>query len=228
MALFSSNTSMVQRSKGENAIATAAYYSRSKLKLYQPHPGVKTNKDNSWDYRENKQLLYSKIHADPSASDWVFDRKKLWNRAEEVEKRDDAQVARKIRIALPVELNIKENIKLLEEFIFHFVEMGMVVDANIHSEDSKNPYGIMILTTRKLLLDKSKVSTFDKVKNREWGARSFVNWHRELWADLINKHLRENGFEEKVSHLSYKAQGINKEPTRHRGTKKSKWKKDQK
>ncbi len=98
MALFSSHTSMVQRSKGQNAIAAAAYNSRSKLTLWKPEEKGNEVVQLAWDYSSKDGLSYSKIHAPSYAPRWVYDRELLWNKAEAAELRIDGQPARKIRL----------------------------------------------------------------------------------------------------------------------------------
>jgi len=44
-----------------------------------------------------------------------------------------------------------------------------------------------------------------------------VVFQRQLLADVTNEALERSGLEERVSHLSYKAQGIDIEPGKHRG-----------
>ena len=85
MAIYSLSVSMVQRSKGENAVASAAYNSRSKLTL-NVHDKV-TGIDNqfTFDYSKKGGLAYSKIYAPEGSPDWVYDREQLWNKAEACE-----------------------------------------------------------------------------------------------------------------------------------------------
>ena len=40
---------------------------------------------------------------------------------------------------------------------------------------------------------------------------------RELWADVQNRHLEKAGIAERVTHLSLKAQGIDRQPEKHLG-----------
>ncbi len=148
MALFSSHTSMVQRSKGENAIAAAAYNARSKLTLRKRVEKGNEIVELTWDYRDKEGLVYSKIHSPSYAPQWVYDRELLWNKAEASELRVDGQPARKIMVALPVELSEEQNIDLLEEFTGKLVELGMVVDVNMHMDNPDNPHAHLMMTVR--------------------------------------------------------------------------------
>lgn len=217
MAIFSSHTSMVQRSKGQNAVASAAYNSRDKLSYIFVDKEHNSPGEITWDYKDKEGLAYSNIFAPDEAPDWVHDREALWNKCEEIEKRNDAQTARKIMKALPVELTLEQNIELINEFAKEIVSLGMVVDVNIHNDAEHNPHAHLMLTLRELKEDRYGEINFSETKNREWGKRNFVNWHRELFANLTNKHLAKHGFDARVSHLSYKEQGIDLIPTKHVG-----------
>ena len=61
MALYSSHTSVIRRSLGQNAIACAAYNSRSKLTLYATDRETNITVPFVWDYRKKAGLAFSKI-----------------------------------------------------------------------------------------------------------------------------------------------------------------------
>ena len=61
-------------------------------------------------------------HAPPEFAD----RETLWNSVEEIEKSSDAQLARDIEVALPVELSPAEQLSLVQSFVKdNFVDAGM-------------------------------------------------------------------------------------------------------
>ena len=121
MAHYSLHVSEVQRGKGQNAVASAAYNARYKLEL--------TVVDNklTFDYSAKSGLAYSKIYAPDDALLWVYDREVLWNKAEDAERRRNSQTARKIMVALPNELNLEQQIALVEDIVEELVGMGMIV-----------------------------------------------------------------------------------------------------
>lgn len=217
MALFSSHTSMVQRSSGQNAIAAAAYNSRSQLTLWKAEECGNEVVQLTWNYSSKEGLAYSKIHAPNYAPNWVYDRELLWNKAEAAELRVDGQPARKIMVALPSELSAEQNIDLLEEFTSKLVELSMVVDVNMHMDHPENPHAHLMMTTRPLTENKYGEYELSRLKNRDWGKVAFVNWHRELWAELTNTYLHKYGFEERVTHKSYKQLGLDIEAGKHEG-----------
>ena len=76
--------------------------------------------------------------------------KTLWNLVEACEKRIDAQLAREIEFALPLELNQEQSIQLTRKFIHdQFVLRGMMADWAVHW-DTGNPHVHVMLTMRAL------------------------------------------------------------------------------
>lgn len=67
------------------------------------------------------------------------------------EKAGNAQLAREIDAALPIELSREEQIRLVREYCSsQFVSKGMCVDFAIHDTDSGNPHCHIMLTMRPL------------------------------------------------------------------------------
>ncbi|WPX99218.1 Ti-type conjugative transfer relaxase TraA [Candidatus Megaera polyxenophila] len=217
MAHYSVHVSEVQRGKGQNAVASAAYNARDKLELtvVDRKTGVTTTL--MFDYSAKQGLAYSKIYAPDGAPDWVYDREVLWNKAEDAESRRNSQTARKIMVALPNELNLEQQIALVEEIVEELVGMGMIVDANIHHDKEGNPHVHLMATTRELAENRYGEIGFKLTKNRDWSRRAFINWTRIRVAEITNEHLAQHGFESRVSHLSYKDLGIDLIPGVHEG-----------
>lgn len=62
---------------------------------------------------------------------------------EKIEKAKNAQLAREIELALPVELTREQNISLVREYINqHFVAAGMCADICIHDKGDGNPHAM--------------------------------------------------------------------------------------
>jgi hypothetical protein len=72
-------------------------------------------------------------------------------------------------------------------------------------------------TTRELRKDRYGEIGFKLTKNRDWSRRAFINWTRMRIAEITNEHLAQHGFNERVSHLSYKDLGIDLIPGVHEG-----------
>lgn len=53
------------------------------------------------------------------------------------------------------------------------------------------------------------------VKNRDWNNRELLNEWREEWANYANRALEHAGIEERITHLSHEARGLEILPTVH-------------
>jgi MobA/MobL family len=57
----------------------------------------------------------------------------------------------------------------------------------------------------------------DRAKKGLSAGRVEVTEIRERWAALVNEHLAERGHRARVDHRSLEAQGVDREPTVHKG-----------
>ncbi|WP_375345171.1 MobQ family relaxase (plasmid) [Priestia megaterium] len=218
MAIYHLSMQIISRSKGQSAVAAAAYRSGEKLH----------------DERTDEQKFYAR-HVQPetmiltpsNAPEWMKDRNRLWNEVEKVEKRKDSQLARELNIALPIELNHDQQKELIKSFAQNeFVQKGMVADIAIHRDDANNPHAHIMLTMRNLDQD-----GFGK-KNRDWNAdfanakennRGYVKNSesclslREQWANYANKALEQAQSNERITHLSHEKRGLEILPMVHLG-----------
>ncbi|MGF3076191.1 MobQ family relaxase [Facklamia sp. P12955] len=232
---FHFNISMVSRGKGKSAVASSAYISREKI-------------TNEWDgvthdYHNKKDLIYKEIFLPENAKEEFKDRATLWNSVELNEKAINAQLARSFIIALPKELSIEDNKKLITEFIeSNFVSQGMIADLAIHDESdegNQNIHAHIMTTVRPLNEDGSwgqkskKEYVFDekgvpvltksgkqktrKIELTDWNNRGNAEKWRESFASLCNKYLAEKNIEKRVDHRSYERQGRDEIPTIHMG-----------
>ena len=77
----------------------------------------------------------------------------FWNKVEAFEKRSDAQFARDLTIALPLELSSEQNIALMRDFVDkHILAKGMVADWVYH-DNPGNPHIHLMTTLRPLTED---------------------------------------------------------------------------
>jgi hypothetical protein len=146
-----------------------------------------------------------------NASREYADRSKLWNAIEKVSKRKDSRTAREIEVAIPIEFNRPESITVIRDYVSqNFVKEGMCADIAIHDNDG-NPHAHIMLTTR--TVDKDGFGS----TNRDWNKREHLQNWRENWANVCNEHLKIKGYRERIDHRTLKAQGIDREPTKHEG-----------
>ena len=217
---------------GRSAVAAAAY--RSGEKLTNEWDGL------THDYTHKPGVVHAEIilpaHAPPEFSD----RATLWNSVEFSEKSSDAQLAREIEVALPVELPRAEQLALVRSYIRdNFVAEGMCADFALHDKGDGNPHAHILLTIRPLKPDGKwgpkcrKVYDLDSQGNRipdgkggwknhredttDWNNRENAEKWRAAWAANANRALEATGRPERIDHRSYKRQGVEKIPTIHMG-----------
>ena len=232
IAIYHCSIKIVSRGKGKSAVAAAAY--RSGEKLTNEWDGL------THDYTKKGGVVHSEIllpaHAPPAFSD----RSTLWNSVELSEKSNNAQLAREVEIALPVELSREEQTRLVREYCSsQFVSKGMIADFNLHDTGGGNPHAHILLTMRPLdekgaWLPKSKKEyVLDengekirlpsgryktrKVDLVDWNNRENAEVWRRAWADLTNEFLAQNNRPERIDHRSHAARGMDELPTVHMG-----------
>ena len=232
IAIYHWNIGIVSRGKGKSAVAAAAY--RSGEKLTNEWDGM------THDYTRKGGVVHTEIMLPPHAPPSFSDRSTLWNSVELYEKAGNAQLAREIDAALPIELSREEQIRLVREYCSsQFVSRGMCVDFAIHDTNSGNPHCHIMLTMRPLdgrgaWAAKSK-KEYDLDENGErirlpsgrykthkidltgWNDKDNTLLWRKAWADYTNDFLERNGSPERIDHRSNAERGIDEIPTVHMG-----------
>jgi hypothetical protein len=208
MAIYHFTAKIVSRSRGQSAVAKAAYNAHDRL------TNDKTGERH--DYRHKGAVMFSGIFAPKNAPDWVQDRQTLWSEVEKAEKRINSQVAREIEIALPHELTDKQREYLVKDFVReNFVRHGMVADVAIHSPskegDERNHHAHILLSLREIGPDGFGA------KLRDFNSKAQLEQWREKWEHLANRHLERHGHAARIDRRSLEAQGLDREPTIHKG-----------
>ncbi|MBV8831474.1 MAG: MobA/MobL family protein [Acidobacteriaceae bacterium] len=217
MAIFHLHVKSVSRGQGKSVVAKAAYNAREKLR--DERDGAL--KDYS---RHNDEPVFSGIFAPKDAPEWAQDRERLWNAVEQVEKAKNAQLAIEITGALPHEFTDQQREWLIKDFVREeFTRKGMVVDLNIHPPpreperegDKPNHHFHALIALREIGPD----GFGERVLNtQDWELeKQRVEHWREKWEYLVNRHLERHGFEQQIDRRTLEAQGIDREPTQHRG-----------
>ncbi|MCZ6902352.1 MAG: MobA/MobL family protein [Rickettsia endosymbiont of Ixodes persulcatus] len=220
MATYHFHSSHIQRSQGQNAVAKAAYISASKLmyKTIDKESGEAISI--TYDFSKKTGVAYSKIFVPEEFKDisWLKDREQLWNAAEAREKRVDSRPGAEIEFALPKEVIKEDNIRLVEAYVQKWiVSRGIVCDVNIHYDNPNNPHVHIQYFTRRLERLENGEVVIGKVKDRELESPRVLYFLREECEIAINKLYEEAGLPFRVTAKSYKALGIEQEPTKHRG-----------
>ena len=237
MALFHLNVKQIKRSKGQSAIAAAAY--RAGEKLYSEYY------DENSDYTNKGGVICSEILLPDHAPREYTDRQSLWNAVEKAERGKNAQLAYSFDIALQNEFSLDENVALARQFLLeHFVSRGMVVDFAIHVPDTEpggisNPHFHVLAPIRPIeqngkwgmkqrrvyeldeegnrRLDADGNYIFNAVPTTDWGSPETLEYWREQWAAMCNTKFEEKGLPERIDHRSYERQGVDILPTIHEG-----------
>ena len=194
MAIYHVSFNSVSRSSGHKASAAAAY--RAGEKLQDEKYGL------THDYSNKKGVVSSGILAPENSPEWAKNRERLWNEVEKSEKRVDAQLAREIEVALPRELEKKQQQELLNGYLKeNFVQKGMVADWAIHESKSRdgktNPHAHVLLTMRPIDAD-----GFSAKKDRSWNDPKLGLGWRESWTDHANRALEKAGVKDRIDHRS--------------------------
>lgn len=109
MAIYHLSVQIIKRSEGRSAIAAAAY--RSGTSLTSEWDGI------TYDYTRKGWVEHTEILLPEYAPEIFKKRQHLWNQVEMAEKSANAQLAREIEIALPLELSREAQIALVREFV---------------------------------------------------------------------------------------------------------------
>ncbi|MDS3573829.1 MobQ family relaxase [Streptococcus pneumoniae] len=228
---------IVARSKGASVIAKAAYNARDKLK--DEYYG-KTH-----DYSKKDDLVFSKIFLPEHIPKEFSNREYLWNEVEKIEKSKNSQLARNLLFTLPRELNEKDRIKLISEFIAeNFTSKGMIADCNIHnpmaSDNEEQPHAHILLTLREIdekgkwkpksrkeyILDengekiKLKSGNYKsrKVNLNDWNEPDKAKEWRENFSKKANEYLARNNIQKRIDPRTFEEQGREELPQVHLGT----------
>ncbi|MDQ0322447.1 Ti-type conjugative transfer relaxase TraA [Pararhizobium capsulatum DSM 1112] len=234
VAIAHFSASLVSRGDGRSAVLSAAYRHCAKMEYEREARTI--------DYTRKQGLLHEEFVLPADAPKWVrsliADRsvsgavEAFWNKVETFEKRSDAQLARDLTIALPLELTPEQNIALVRDFVEkHILARGMVADWVYH-DNPGNPH-IHLMTTLRPMTEEGfgpkKVAVIGedgqpvrtnsgKIVYELWaGSTDDFNALRDGWFERQNHHLTLCGIDLRIDGRSYEKQGIDLEPTIHLG-----------
>jgi Ti-type conjugative transfer relaxase TraA len=215
MGLYSCSATVISRSGGRSAVASAAY--RAGETLADERQGV------VWDFSQRRGVLHSEILLPQNAPAWAADREKLWNAAEHREtghaKQDSACVARDFRLALPHEATDEQRLEITREFGKYLVERyGGAVDFAIHAPDrrgdDRNFHAHVMMTSRRLEAG-GLTKKIRELDDRKKGPLEITHI-RETWERIQNRLHDQLGIP-RVSCKTLDAQGLDREATLHMG-----------
>ncbi|MBY4617133.1 Ti-type conjugative transfer relaxase TraA [Rhizobium redzepovicii] len=234
MAVPHFSVSIVARGSGRSAVLSAAYRHCAKMDFEREARTI--------DYTRKRGLLHEEFVIPAGAPTWlhamIADRsvsgasEAFWNKVEAFEKRSDAQLAKDVTIALPIELSAEQNVALVRDFVErHITSKGMVADWVYHDAPG-NPHVHLMTTLRPLTeygfgAKKVAVTSPDgnpmrndagKIVYELWaGSADDFNAVRDGWFACQNRHLALAGLDIRVDGRSFEKQCIELTPTIHLG-----------
>ena len=237
MAIFHFTVTQTKRSKGQSAIASAAY--RSGERLYSEYYGEYS------DYTRKGGVICSDILLPSHVPKEYADRETLWNAVEKAERGKTAQLAYSFEISLQNEFSLDENIALARKFLSEqFVSRGMTVDVSFHEKEhgdggTPNPHFHFLCPIRPIeqdgkwglkqrrvyvldedgnrIRDQNGEFVFNAVPTTDWGSPETLEHWRQTWAEMCNAKFAEKGLDVRIDHRSYERQGVDLLPTIHEG-----------
>jgi hypothetical protein len=210
MAVYFLNLKTFGRSGGSSAVSAAAYRAGERIR------DERTGR--TYDHTDRQDVLHKEIlvpgrfaGADMS---WATDRANLWNLAESAESRKNARVAREYLVALPVELDAEQRLKLVRGFSQEMSDRyQFALDLTVHEprrfpgSDPRNFHAHLLATTREAtpegLTTKTTLELSD-AKRRDLGLEPAVHelFHvRERWAIVTNDALRAAHIDARVDEM---------------------------
>ena len=242
MAIGYARFTFVGSGNGGSAVAAAAYRHRAAM------TDRRLDKPVSFTHKA-RDLDHEEISLPPDAPEWMRAlvdgrsvakaSEEIWNVAQGAEVRTDAQLARELLLALPVELSLDQNIALVREFVeTHLTSQGIVADWVIHGTKD-NPHVHLMHTIRPLTPEgfgpkvspvfgedgnPLRVATAARpdgqiVYRKFVGERSVDRTWKLGWAETANRHLALAGHDIQIDMRSYAERGLDIKPQRHLGTK---------
>ena len=223
---------IIQRSKRQSAVASAAYQSGERLF---------SEYDQKQKYYSHKsEIVHTEIMLPPHAPPEYADRNPLWNAAEAIEKQWNSQLARRLVLAIPRDIPPAQQADLIRDYCREFfVSKGMIADYAIHDKGDGNPHAHILFTMRGMdeqgrWLPKSrKVYDLDENGERirlpsgnwkshkedtvDWNDQKYAEVWRHGWETITNRYLEAAGRPERVDLRSFERQGIQQIPTVHLG-----------
>ena len=175
---------IIQRSKRQSAVASAAYQSGERLF---------SEYDQKQKYYSHKsEIVHTEIMLPPHAPPEYADRNTLWNAAEAIEKQWNSQLARRFVLAIPRELPRSQYADLIRDYCREFfVSKGMIADFAIHDKGDGNPHAHILLTMRAMALAGNYQGALDVIRTY-WGAMLDVG-ATTFWEDFNMEWLPDAG-----------------------------------
>ena len=213
MAIYHLNARTGTRGNGQSARAKSEYIERE---------GRYAGKDG----QKKADVL---IVSSGNMPKWALNHRDYWKAADQYE-RSNGRLYKEIEFALPAELSSEEMRRVAQNFVEYLTEKERLpYTFAIHINDPENPHCHLMVSERANdgLSRSSDVwfSRADSKRPEKGGAKKTTSlmpkeWlldARAAWGRIANESLERAGSEERIDHRTLEAQGIDREPTTHRG-----------
>ncbi|EGN7253090.1 Ti-type conjugative transfer relaxase TraA [Salmonella enterica] len=236
MAIFNLHLSPIKRSAGRSTTAMAAY--RGCTTIEDSRTGEIHN------YNRKGGHEFGEV-VGPNGLE--LDRTEFWNALESHHKRGDATLGYEAEIAIPKELTIEQSAELVSAFARAVADKyGVGVGVDIHAphiitdrdlEKNPNQHFVVDEKTGKRHNENrhfhmqvsacsvgingelgKKVNELDPIHCKRRGIECSADYLRPLWEQYANDALERAGFDVRIDHRSYEAQGVDLVPTTHIGS----------
>jgi hypothetical protein len=214
---FHAHQDTIGRSSGRTATGIASYVTGQRIKDEETGRWLKRN-------HPGDVLAFGTVT--PAGSpEYLSDNQQLaraWNEAQRADSRKNAQLARHWNIALSRDLTKEQQIEVMQAIAQAFTgRYGTMTTWAVHSPtghgDARNAHGHIVHNMRMVTPDGFGPKVLEPVVFKT--AKREMEWARGMIADAINAGLERAGLDERVTHLSYDAQGIDREAKKHLGDK---------
>jgi ATP-dependent exoDNAse (exonuclease V) alpha subunit len=204
---------------GSRATSGAAY--RAGERIRDERTGAVYDHSARQDVMHKEIVLPAQLAGAGAELDWARNRAALWNAAEHAESRSNARVAREYTVAVPHELVHGQRLDLVRAFAQDLADRyHNAVDFVIHAPrgDARAYHAHLLTTTREITSEGFGPKTTLELSGSERHRRGLSSSRdelvgiRERWATLTNSALEAANVNERVSHLSLAAQGIDRLP----------------
>lgn len=214
MAIYHLHVKAFSRSSGRSATAAAAYRAGEKI--------IDQRTREAHDYTKKRGIEETALVLPGGGTE---NRSEFWNRVELHHKRGDAVVAREVEVSLPAELTREQRRELAVGFARELSERyGVAADVAIHQPsrkgDERNHHAHIMLSACRVSPDGTlgkKAVELDPIHCQRHKLEIVVSRERSRWAELANASLERHRHVGRIDHRTLEAQGIDREPTRHRG-----------
>ena len=208
MAIYHLNVRYCSKSKGQSAQAKNDYINRND--------------------KYSKRLDDLQFSGYGNMPKFAEDNPQEFWRLSDIYERANARVCTEIEFALPRELTLEQQQKLVSSFIENTVDSGsnkLPYSFAIHTDkNNHNPHCHLIFSERQLDgIDRTAEQFFKRantkspekggaMKTADFRDREFIQSVRKTWREQANQALEQYGYAARIDERSYKEQGIEQAP----------------